>query len=174
MGIHLRARGFFSHRTNAESDLLFGRIHLDDLEFEFLSGIQLDRRTMPIHRFRVVAQALDSIRNLHECAEAGQAQHLAVNNIAHQMLILEQFDQLPVLLFSARYIEPGINVVSWKSLTQSLDKNSGKFIYDNGPENNNGAPQFFGFSVDSRAGTINMIGFTGTIQASPAAGPSWT
>jgi outer membrane protein assembly factor BamB/tetratricopeptide (TPR) repeat protein len=87
--------------------------------------------------------------------------------LSHQMVILEQFDQLPVMLFSARYNEPingGMNGFRWQSLTQSLDKNTGKFIYDGGPENNNGAPQFYAFNIDQQIGTINMVGYNGVVQ----------
>ena len=87
--------------------------------------------------------------------------------LRNQMMVLEQFDQLPVLLFSARYNEPingGLNGFRWLSYTQSINKKDGKFIYDDGPENNNSSPQFFSFSVDQRAGTINMVGYSSVIQ----------
>ena len=32
VGLHVGARGFFAHGANAESDFLFLRVHLDDLE----------------------------------------------------------------------------------------------------------------------------------------------
>ncbi len=54
--------------------------------------------------------------------------------------------------------------VSWKSYTQSLSKKDGKFVYDQGPEGNNSSPQYFAFTVDGRAGTINMIGYTTVVQ----------
>jgi hypothetical protein len=71
-----------------------------------------------------------------------------------------------VLLFSSRYLEMrnGGTGVNWWSYTQSLSKKDGKFIYDMGPENNNSSPQYFAFSVDSNAGTINMIGYTSVVQ----------
>lgn len=87
--------------------------------------------------------------------------------LQHQMLILEQFAELPVLLFSARYNEPinnGMGGFTWRSYTQSINKTNGKFIYDEGPESNNSSPQYYAFNVDQRAGTINMIGYTSVVQ----------
>jgi hypothetical protein len=83
----------------------------------------------------------------------------------HQMLILEMFDQLPVLIFSARYNEQAAaNNFTWRAYTQSLSKKDGKFIYDEGPEGNNSNPQFYGFNVDPRMGTITLVGSGSAIQ----------
>jgi outer membrane protein assembly factor BamB len=85
----------------------------------------------------------------------------------HQMLIVEQFNELPVLLFSARYTEAlngGLNGFNWKSYTQSLSKKDGKFVYDEGPEHNGATPQYFAFNVDGRAGTINVVGQGSVVQ----------
>src|ERR1019366_8828912 len=88
VGLDLAARGLYAtHGTNAESHFLFGRVHLNDLEFELLAGFQLDGLALRVRRFRVVAQAFDAIGNLDERAEAGQAQHLAMDDIAHVMLL---------------------------------------------------------------------------------------
>jgi outer membrane protein assembly factor BamB len=91
--------------------------------------------------------------------------------LLNQMVIVEQFEQLPVLLFSARSMEQfnGGMGMRWQSSTVSLDRRTGKFIYDSSLEtgvvnNNNGIPQFFAFIVDHRAGTINMIGYNNVVQ----------
>jgi hypothetical protein len=93
--------------------------------------------------------------------------------LLNQMAIVEQFEQLPVLLFSARYMEQfnGGMGMRWQSSTMSLDRRTGKFIYDSSLEpnafpnnNNNGAPQFYAFVVDQRLGTINMVGPTSVVQ----------
>jgi outer membrane protein assembly factor BamB/tetratricopeptide (TPR) repeat protein len=86
----------------------------------------------------------------------------------NQMLILEQVDSLPMLLFSSRYLEPqrgGVGGQRWVSVTQSIDKRTGKMIYD--PLNarpGNGQPQFYAFHVDLKNGTVDMVGFTMTVQ----------
>ena len=85
----------------------------------------------------------------------------------HQMMIVEQFEQLPVLLFSARYqpIAQGAGMgVGWRSYTQSLSKKDGKFVYDDGPTDNNASPHNFGFSVDAQRGTFNVLGYRDVVQ----------
>src|ERR1017187_7937767 len=90
VGLDIVARGFCAaHGTNAESHFLFGGVHLNDLELELLIRLQLDGSAVSVRRFRVVAQAFDPIGNLDECAEARQAQHLAVNDIAHAVVLEE-------------------------------------------------------------------------------------
>src|SRR5205823_2196136 len=48
---------------------------------------------------------------------------------------------------------------------QSLHKTNGKMIYDSGPKNINGAsPNFALFQMDLKARTINLIGYSGSVQ----------
>ena len=85
----------------------------------------------------------------------------------NQMVILEQFQQMPILLFSARYnelINGGAGGNRWVSMTQSIDKRSGKMVFDPGAKPSNSAAQFYAFNLDLKNGTLNMIGFSGTIQ----------
>jgi len=86
--------------------------------------------------------------------------------IANQLLIVEQFEQSPVVLFTSRYNEIQPNGGQrWVSLTQSLSKASGKWVYDSGPRQINGiSPMFFAYLMDTKARTINLIGFSGTVQ----------
>jgi outer membrane protein assembly factor BamB/tetratricopeptide (TPR) repeat protein len=89
--------------------------------------------------------------------------------ISNQLIILEQFEKLPVLLFSARYAESlrgGFGAQRSVSVTQSIDKRTGKMIYDPiNPRISNGvAPQFFAFTIDMKEGTINMIGYQSIVQ----------
>jgi outer membrane protein assembly factor BamB len=89
--------------------------------------------------------------------------------IANQMIVLEQFENLPVLLFSARYneiVRGGLGGQRWVSVTQSIDKRTGKMIYDPiQPRLNNGvSPQFYAFQLDLKEGTINFIGYNGSLQ----------
>lgn len=84
--------------------------------------------------------------------------------IANQLVVVEHFDQLPLLLFSVRYNEkkPGPFGSQWVSKTQSLDKSSGKWVYyPFTPRLTNGvSPRFHLLTVDPKAGTINLIGFS--------------
>jgi outer membrane protein assembly factor BamB len=88
--------------------------------------------------------------------------------LLNQLVVLEQFDQLPVILLSARFEEllnGGAGGNRWVSVTQSIDKRSGKMVFDPPrPKLTNSAAQFSAFQVDPKNGTITMIGFTGAIQ----------
>jgi outer membrane protein assembly factor BamB len=86
--------------------------------------------------------------------------------MVNQMLVMEQFDQSPIALFTTRYNEVLPNGGSrWVSVTQSLSKATGKWIYDSGPKNINGfSPMYFGYQMDLKGRTINLMGYSGTVQ----------
>jgi hypothetical protein len=86
--------------------------------------------------------------------------------IANQMVVLEQFRNLPVILFSARYNEAmkAFGGSQWKTHTQSIDKETGRMIHDPGVQPGNSQPNYQNFVIDMKAGTINMIGFNSTLQ----------
>src|SRR4051794_40479994 len=86
---HFRARCFLAHGLDAEPDFLLLNVHLDDLEVMLESRLQRDRLSIRIHRFGVVAEALDSFRNLDECAKARHAENLALENVSNMMLLEE-------------------------------------------------------------------------------------
>jgi outer membrane protein assembly factor BamB len=84
--------------------------------------------------------------------------------VHNQMIVLDQFDQAPVVVFTARYNEIQINGRG-VSVTQTLNKANGKMIYDSGPRQiNSAAPMFTTFQVDLKSRTINLIGFSGSVQ----------
>lgn len=101
--------------------------------------------------------------------KAGAMAWHSSKRIDNQLMIVEQFDLLPVLLFSVRYNEligGGAQGNRWISASASLHKAHGKLVYDSGerqPPNLNNA-QFDAFNLDLKAGTINMIGYSGTLQ----------
>ncbi len=87
--------------------------------------------------------------------------------ITNQMVVLEHFQDLPILLFSARYnelINGGAGGNRWVSNTVSLHRATGKLIYDPPARGSNMMAQFYALNVDHRAGTINMLGINGTVQ----------
>lgn len=103
--------------------------------------------------------------------KAGDMAWHSSKRIENQMMILEQFDLLPVMLFSVRYNEliggaAQGNTGRWIWASASLHKAHGKLVYDSGnrqsPNLNNA--QFDAFNLDLKAGTINMIGYLGTVQ----------
>jgi len=88
--------------------------------------------------------------------------------ITNQLVVLEQFEVLPVILFSVHYTEMvngGAAGSRPVSVTQSIHKRTGKMVYDP-PERRtfSGAAQFYGFTIDTKEGTINMIGAAGSVQ----------
>ena len=86
--LHFLPRSFFADRLDAQADFLFFLIHLDDLEVEFSAGLQGHLLTFVVDRFRVVAQAFDSIGDFHERAEACQPQDFPVDDVANTVLAL--------------------------------------------------------------------------------------
>jgi outer membrane protein assembly factor BamB len=85
--------------------------------------------------------------------------------IVNQLVVLDYFDVLPVLLFTAHYNEKptgGVGQGRWVSVTQSIHKHTGKMVY-NPVEHHSGntSAQFHALTIDTREGTINMIGVNG-------------
>lgn len=86
----------------------------------------------------------------------------------NQMIVLEQFRTLPILLFSVRYtemVQGGVRGSRTVAYTGSVNKDTGKVIWwPEQPRPNNGNAQFYAFTLDFKTGTINMIGYNGTVQ----------
>ena len=78
VSFHFLTRSLFAHGSDAQADLLFFRVHFDDLEVVLLAGFQVDLLTVAIDGFGIVAQALDTLRDLNERAEARDPKNLAV------------------------------------------------------------------------------------------------
>ena len=86
--------------------------------------------------------------------------------VKNQMLVLDQFENSPIVLFTARYNEMLPNGGNrWVSVTESYSKSNGKMIYDSGAQGINGfSPMFSAFQMDVKTRTINLIGFSGSVQ----------
>src|SRR5262249_26892175 len=81
--------------------------------------------------------------------------------LGNQMVVLDQFQNMPVIVLSSRYnkmINGGAGGNQWTSLTYGLSKKTGKMVYESEPRFSNGQPTFFAFTLDPKAGTINLIG----------------
>ncbi len=78
-----------------------------------------------------------------------------------QMLVLDRFEELPVLLFTSTYQQWVINGaarhVKQETKAASIEKRTGKRLYDN-PNLPNGM-QFHTLHVDARAGTVDFTGY---------------
>ena len=64
--LNFMARSFFARSADAESYLLLFWAHLDDFEIVLSARLKMDWLAVSIDCFGVVAQALDSFRNLDE------------------------------------------------------------------------------------------------------------
>jgi hypothetical protein len=95
--------------------------------------------------------------------------------VLNQMLVVDQFKYLPALVLTSRYMEMGQNNAMggfnpgvgqrWVLATQCIAKANGKRLYDpTGRGTPNGNAQFAGLAIDPKAGTVNLIGYTGTVQ----------
>lgn len=89
-------------------------------------------------------------------------------DVANQYLVTNQFAESPVLVFTARYLRPFnagpvINRGSQTTATKSIDKRTGKLLYDK--EVQNPALQYFlAFTVNRAAGTVDLVSHTFKIQ----------
>ena len=108
--LHFGTRGFLSHRANTEPDFLFILVHFDDLEVMLLARFEVNRMAVCIDSFGVVAEAFDSVGKLHECAEAGNAQHFAMQNIADVVLLEESLPDIGLKLLDTERKAPLIGL----------------------------------------------------------------
>ncbi len=88
--------------------------------------------------------------------------------VLNQWIVMDQFQQLPFLLFTSRYHEKLTNPRvgnQWMSATQSLHKVTGKGIFqpDAQPTDIYRA-QFYVLKVDVKEGTISMLGNDRVVQ----------
>jgi outer membrane protein assembly factor BamB len=128
-------------------------------------------RCLPVNGWVAAFHRHDGKHRADGAMEAHKAGDMAWHSskpLENQMVVLEQFDLLPVLIFSTRYnemIAGGARGNRWLLLTQSIHKATGKSIYDSGQRTTaNGQAQFESLSLDLQAGTINLLSFTNTVQ----------
>jgi hypothetical protein len=82
--------------------------------------------------------------------------------VSSQALLLEQFQQLPMLLFSSIYKVPagGPGSVATVTATLSIDKRTGKRLWDRRDEPTQpplGRTSFHTLQIDAKSGTIDLI-----------------
>ena len=99
--LHFGTRGFLSHRANTEPDFLFILVHFDDLKVVFLAWLQMNRLAVGIDGFGIVAETFNSVGQLDKRAEAGYAEHFAVQNVADMMLLEECLPDIRLKLLDA-------------------------------------------------------------------------
>ena len=82
--------------------------------------------------------------------------------VSTQMILLEQFQQLPMLLFSANYkiAAGGPGSVANVTATLSIDKRTGKRLWDRRGESTQppfARGSFHALQIDSKSGTIDLV-----------------
>jgi len=126
-------------------------------------------RCLPINGWFLAVQRADGKKQVGDREVAWKKGDLAWHSympVTNQMIVLDQFEHSPVILFTVRYNEIMNNGGNrWVSVTQSLHKSNGKMVYDSGPRQINGAsPMFSLLQLDLKARTVNLIGFSGSVQ----------
>jgi outer membrane protein assembly factor BamB len=75
--------------------------------------------------------------------------------VTRQLVILEEFKKMPVVVFSARWNLQG--VWRWMAATKAIDKKTGKLVWDPDPKDYNGY-QFYALNVNVKKRTIDLLG----------------
>jgi outer membrane protein assembly factor BamB/tetratricopeptide (TPR) repeat protein len=87
------------------------------------------------------------------------------NDVGPQMLVLEHFRDMPVIMFSSRYQKwngaGGGRFVVQAAAFRSLDKRTGKLLRDESDIMTN--PLFHALNVNLKAGRIDLVGYNMTI-----------
>jgi outer membrane protein assembly factor BamB len=83
-------------------------------------------------------------------------------NVEDQMLILDQFNDLPIVLLASRSQKLMNGGVFQITSTTAIEKRTGKVIYDKKLQNNN--TQFHTLDIDQRAGSIELVGYNTKIR----------
>ena len=83
-------------------------------------------------------------------------------HVSTQMILLEQFQQLPMLLFSSNYKAPAgaPGNIANVTATLSIDKRTGKRIWDRHGESTQpptAKGPFYALQIDAKSGTIDLI-----------------
>ncbi|MCS7045442.1 MAG: PQQ-binding-like beta-propeller repeat protein [Gemmataceae bacterium] len=126
-------------------------------------------RCLPVNGWVVAFHRRDGKTRSGTEYKAGELAWHSSKKIENQMLVMEQFDLLPVLVFSVRYSEMlagDLQGGRWVTHTLSLHKAHGKLVYDSGSQPTNGAvsAHFDALLIDLKTGTFNLTGFNSTIQ----------
>jgi outer membrane protein assembly factor BamB/tetratricopeptide (TPR) repeat protein len=82
--------------------------------------------------------------------------------LSNQTIVLEQFRDLPIVLFTAQYNKRAGNTIVRVQSTKSIHKQSGRFLYDK--ELTNNGNQFHSIHMDAKAGTIDMVSWNFKIR----------
>jgi outer membrane protein assembly factor BamB len=79
-------------------------------------------------------------------------------HVPHQMVVLEQFKNIPIVVFSSRYnsMQNG-GFQRWVVANKTVDKKSGKLLWDPKLKDYNGQ-QWYAFHVNAEKGAVDLVG----------------
>jgi hypothetical protein len=89
--------------------------------------------------------------------------------VPHQILLVDQFKESPIMLFTARYNKPmnvggGVNrAIQQVTATKTIDKRTGKLLFDREFQNNY-AQQYYALTINPQEGTIDLVSYSMKIQ----------
>jgi hypothetical protein len=92
--------------------------------------------------------------------------------VLNQMVVLEQFRNIPVAIFTVRYnqMAQGGRWQQWVTATEGIEKKTGKSVCWIKPKQYNNGYEFYALNVNVRNGTIDLVGNTNAVRFSLAKG----
>jgi outer membrane protein assembly factor BamB len=84
-------------------------------------------------------------------------------DVPHQMVVMEQFQNMPIIIFTSRYYQNQGNWI-WMVATKTVEKRSGRLLYDPDPKNFNNGFQYFALNLDVKKGTVDLVGSFDAVQ----------
>jgi outer membrane protein assembly factor BamB len=79
------------------------------------------------------------------------------HDVEHQMVVMDQFRNNPLVIFTSRYYQNQGNWI-WMVATKSLEKRTGRRVYDPDPKNFNNGFQYYALNIDAKKGTVDLVG----------------
>ena len=123
-----------------------GRVQAGTLQSNLMPGSGL--RSLPVNGYVYSFDAVSGEQNWY-------------NNVENQMLVLDEFENVPVLLFTSRYRkwDKGRIQQMYLAAIRSYDKRTGKMIWDREDPNTTKYQQFHTIKVDARAGYVDLLSY---------------
>ena len=99
-------------------------------------------------------------------AHKGELAWHSANPIESQLLVVEQFEQMPILLLTSRrsHLAKGGVQPRMESEVLALHKETGKTVYESGWRLGMNFWQFVDIQTDARLGVVNLIGTSSSVQ----------
>jgi hypothetical protein len=125
-------------------------------------------RCLPVNGWFVAIHRHDGKRALADREiswKKGDLAWFSFKPIENQLIVVDQFEQLPVLLFSVRVNETRPNGTNeWKAVTLGMNKTNGKYLYDSGARQFHGSPLFVFLQLDMKSRSVFLVGYSGSVR----------